>query len=470
MTTAGDEDLAALIVREQAGFRRILQAGVVTLIIMALISAALGVYLYIASQSLMETTRVLQANAFETRRRVDAQNNRIVAQEIAIRRTYDEIRQSLGEAQVAATPETVALARNASAAFLLRGRIPTLTEQRAIRQFGARRTGAVSLGAHGLFAGVTALLNYETRGEQIAADAEELPPTLATALQGFETATDAADTRGLGRAGLAWIAFEDASSARNNYSTPACTAVFEAIDAIGDSADPSPQPLYWRAQCERKVGLTSQALEHYAQALRASTALTENGGARDAAELTLAMNAYHGVGTTLIAGFDIPDDAPGMRDALAIAEEACPNLEAYSYRSNRMAMALSCLDEAIALRRALGQTDNQLSGSGENISFAHLRDGDFNAAYQNAAAIERTGIFAWNEVVRALVAPRTRFAGTRARRAAAADARRNVSMFSVGQFNICELRALFDEDHYEAARRIIAETHPGEEVRCEQAD
>ena len=63
MTDAADEGLAELIVREQRGFRRILFAGVVTLIVMALMSAAMGVYLYVASAGLSDTTRALQRHA-----------------------------------------------------------------------------------------------------------------------------------------------------------------------------------------------------------------------------------------------------------------------------------------------------------------------------------------------------------------------------------------------------------------------
>jgi hypothetical protein len=192
----------------------------------------------------------------------------------------------------------------------------------------------------------------------------------------------------------------------------------------------------------------------------------------DTAELTLAMNALHGVGTTLIASAAIPDDAPGMAEALAIAGEGCPIRHGYRERSPRMALALSCLSEAVLLRRQLGQSPNLQSASGENMSFAHLRDGDFDAAYANAVAVERTGLFPWNEVVRALAASRVRPAAAEARRAAAsaaADARGNVALFNVDQFNLCELQALFDPEMYEDVREIIADAHPGEEVGCQPA-
>jgi tetratricopeptide (TPR) repeat protein len=470
MADAGDEGLAELIAREQRGFRRILFAGLATLLVMALTSAALGVYLSVAAQSLAETTRSLQRHAFDTRRNVDAQNNRILAQELAIRRIYDEIRMAAGEADVAPTPENIAAAEEAARAFLLRGRIPTLDEQRALDQFGDGSASQLSPAQQSLLAGVANLVSYETRGETIADDAVELPMSLSLALADFDVADNDPALAPIASAGKAWVLFEDASSGRRNYAAPACRLVFEAIAASAEDGSPGPQPLYWRAQCERKLGLTSDALADYARALRANPAANGGGDVRpDAAELTLAMNAYHGVGTTLIAGADVPESTPGMAEALAIAGEACRARPDYAARSQRMALALSCLDQAIALRRALGQSANQLSGSAENISFAHLRDGDFNAAFANATAVERTGLFPWNELVRALTAARATFEEDADRRAAVQaemDARTNVSMFTVGQFNLCELRALFDEDAYQAAIDLIQQTHPGADVSC----
>lgn len=473
MTDASDEGLAELIVREQRGFRRILFAGVVTLIVMALTSAALGVYLYVASASLADTTRALQRHAFDVRRSVDAQNNRIAAQEIAIRRAYDEIRLAAGDYDIEVTPQAVAGARQAAENFLLSGRVPTLDEQRALEQLGAGDAPGVSAATAALLRGVDALVGYDRRGEEIPADAATLPPALNEARAAFEAARGDPALGALANTGLAWIMFEDASSTRRNYSVQSCSQVFTAVEASAANEEAlGPQPLYWRAQCERKLGMTSSALADYARALRANpAAATARRTTSDAAELTLAMNAYHGVGTTLIASAGIPDDAPGMGEALGIAEGSCALRPIHERRSPRMALALSCLDEAIGLRRALGQTPNQQSGSGENISFAHLRDGDFGAAYDNTVAIERTGLFPWNEVVRALAADEVSRTDADRRRAAeaavaAAEAQGNVAMFTVGQFNICELQALFDPPLFERVQAIIAEAHPGEEVGC----
>ena len=461
MTARGDEDLANLIEREQRGFRGILYAGLVTLLIMGLMSAALGVYLYVVSQSLAETTQRLQRNAFDTRRSVAAQNSRIATQERAIRRAYDEIRRSGADAEVPPTPANIAMAREAASKYLLLGQAATLADQRALEQFGARDIPAIPRAERALFAGVSALIEYEVRGETIPTSGEALTPSLDRALMHFEIARGDAALAATANAGLARVRFEDASAERRSYSPELCARVFEAVDASVQQGQLSPQPLYWRAQCERKLGRTSEALGSYARALRESATAAASNGGRDETETTLAMNAFHGVGTTLISGANIPDDAPGMREALDIAAQACPSPEA-GQGSARMALAVSCLHEAMRLRRLLGQSPNQVSGTGENVSFAYLRDGDFDAAYQNAANVEQTGVFAWNEVVRALSARHARFDRRAARRAAVADARRNVSMFGVAQFNVCELQQLMNPDVFAEALEIIAETHPDE--------
>jgi hypothetical protein len=472
MSEAAENSLAELIAREQRGFRRILFAGLATILLMGLMSAALGVYLYAASRNLAETTRTLQRQAFDTRQRVDQQSNRIAAQEIAMRRIYDEIRRTLGDgAAVAATPQNLASAVDAAANYLLRGRVPSLANERLIRTLSMSSSDAVSPNAKALLTGVLALVDFDARGDQIPANAAELPQALTQALGAFETARADGALAPLANVGIAWVRFRDASSGRNNYSAASCAEVFSQVEASVLDGLPSPQPLYWRAQCERKLGLTREALVDYARALRDSQAVAAKSELRDPTETALAMNAFHGVGTTLIAAKEIPESQAGVAEALGAAREACPAAPDQPGRSERMALALACLNQAVALRRELKQTDNQLSGTGENMSFAYLRDGDYNAAYDHAAAVERTGLFAWNEAVRALSASRAQFddaATRRAALAAGAEARRNVSFFNVGQFNVCELQALLSTDDYAAVVDIIADAHPDDrdKVAC----
>jgi len=471
MAAAGDDDLATLIANEQRGFRTILFAGVVTLVVMALMSVLMGVYFFMVSQNLARTTDRLEQNAFDTRRNIASQNNRLAGQERAIRRAYTDIRRAAGAGtEIEATPERIAETRAVVELYLLRGHTPNLTEQRAIRQFGMRDIPQISPALKALMSGAWRLFSFESSGESIAANAEELPADLIEALASFEAARANPELAPLAQIGIASVRYTDASSGRHNYSAEACQLVFDAAEGVRNGVV-APRPLYWRAQCERKLGHTSEALATYARSLEASAPAAREGAPRGPrgeleAENQLALDAFHGVGTTLIASANVPDNAPGMAEALAIAQRWCPERASEHGRSPRMALALSCLNEAIRLRRVQGQTENQQSGTAENITFAYLRDGDFDNAYQNTVTVERTGLFAWNEAMRAFTATRAE-AGSRAeRRAAGAAARGNVSRFSLGQFNLCELQALMEAEHFEALRQIISETHDDAEVSC----
>ena len=217
------------------------------------------------------------------------------------------------------------------------------------------------------------------------------------------------------------------------------------------------QPLYWRAQCNRKLGRTREALSDYSLALNRVDPAAED--APDPAEQLIQMNAFHGLGTVLITTADLPPDAE-VDAARALAERVCGSGDAGD-GSTLMKLTRACLDKAIALRIALGQTENQQSGSAENISFTYLRDGDFQGALAHSKQIEKTGLFAWNELVRALSAEAVGDEDV------AREARRNVSMFAPESFNVCELRALMAPEVYENARALISSEHDGFVVACD---
>jgi hypothetical protein len=236
--------------------------------------------------------------------------------------------------------------------------------------------------------------------------------------------------------------------------------LFVSVQASAVDRRIGAQQLWWQAQCERKLGRTQDALLHFAQSLEQTAGPARDANA-DIAELSLAMNAYHGVGTTLIA---LPDtsDARLIANALQTAARECHALNT----PTPMRVAERCLLEAVALRRRMGQTPNQVSGSNENLSFAYLRETDFTRAFNHATAVHETGLFAWTELVRVLAANNLT-QKTDATRAAAREARRNISFFNVGDFNLCELRRLLSEALYQRAVRIIQEEHPRERVACQ---
>lgn len=459
MASDGESDLIALVEREQRGFRTILFSGLATLLLLVGMSAALGFYYFDVSRELTSSARKLQLQAFETRRQLDVQNNRVAAQEARIRRVHEEIRRlgSLGATQLGDDASLKAAA--AAARQLIREGAVSLAQERLI-EIEAEREPADAPAARALLRAAAALLQWTRSGEAIARDAEDLPPVLAQALADFQAASSDAALAASATAGEAWVRFIDASSPRSNFRAADCEAVFAAA-ALSAAIEPlGPQPLYWRAQCARKLGRTSEALRDYAQALG------QDRSSEEFAARTLAMNAFHGLGTTMIAAFEQPDDAPEMQIAVQVAGKACP-ITAGAGGSPRMQVAVACLDQAIALRRRLRQTQNEQSGSAENISFAYLRDENFQAAFDNAQRIERTGLFAWNELVRALSAQH--LSDTAGLAEARADARRNVSFFQLGQFNLCELQALLSTQGYQEAVALIGELHPGERVECAAA-
>ena len=449
---AAETDLMALVSSEQRGFRRILFAGLATLIVLVLMSAALGVYYFEVSKALGQASDRLEREAFLTRIRVDQQTNRVAAQELAIRRAYDEIR--LTSADASTVPSAAAL--EAARGYLQRGHLSLADERLIERAADSERENAA---LRALLTGVANLIAWERSGEPIQAGAKDLPDHLKAAESAFVKAGADRNLAAPAQNGLAWIRFAEASSARSNYAPVDCEAVFKAVTASAVDGQLALQPLYWRAQCERKLGRTRDALADYAAALQRSSEIVAS--ASDEAELALAMNAYHGVGTVLIAAFDVPDDAQ-IQAALDLATRACAPV-ALDGGSPRMRLARACLDQATALRRRLHQTENQVSGTGENVGFSYLRDGDFESTFQNATNVERTGLFAWNELLRALSA---KHVNSSAAHAAERDARRNVRFFDIGQFNVCELRILLSPALFDEVRGIIANEHPGQTVGC----
>lgn len=460
MSSDGESDLIALVEREQRGFRLILFSGLATLLLLVGMSAALGFYYFDVSRDLNATARQLQAQAFETRRQLDQQNNRVAAQEARIRRVHEEIRRLGGTAAKAGGDgASLAAALEAVRRYINEGGV-SLAQERLI-ETEAEHDAADAPAARALLRAGAGLLQWARSGDAIAREAKELPPVLARVQEDFRLAAEDGALMPLAQAGSAWVRFIDASSPRSNFARADCEAVFAAAAASAAGTPLGPQPLYWRAQCARKLGRTQEALHDYAQALQQSGAPGEDFAAR-----TLAMNAFHGLGTSMIAAFAQPSDGAEITFATQIAQQACP-LTAGAKGSARMQLAVACLDQAIDMRRRLRQTQNELSGSGENISFAYLRDKDFAAAFDNAQRIERTGLFPWNELVRALSSQHLTNVG--ANREAVTVARRNISFFSVGQFNLCELQVLLSPENYQEALALIRAEHKGEDVVCAAA-
>ncbi|WP_373004663.1 hypothetical protein [Hyphomonas sp.] len=456
MSDSAERQLIDLVSREQRGQRQILIAGITTLVLVVMMSAGLGVYYYVVAEDLsVKSERLtadsdrLEKHAFTMRRDIDQQNNRVAAQEAAIRRAYDEMRQMYagsvsGQARDKILPAVMG--------YLERGR-HSLADERLIEIQSARPGDSAE---SALLKGAAGLLAWERSGAQIKKGDAGLPEQLKSAQNSFNSALADPALRSLAQTGLAWISFIDASSPRSSYTLADCQAVDAMVGKIGSDDELGLQPLYWRAQCNRKLGRTREALSDYSLALNRVDPAADD--TPDPAEQTIQMNAFHGLGTVLITTADLPTDA-GIDSARALAERVCGAGDSGD-GSHLMKLTRACLDKAIALRVALGQTENQQSGSAENKGFTYLRDGDFVGAFNHAKNIEKTGLFAWNELVRALSAEKV------GDKEVAREARRNVSLFPSEGFNACELKALMTPEVYETARAIISSEHDDMDITC----
>ncbi|MFT3728402.1 MAG: hypothetical protein QM759_11315 [Terricaulis sp.] len=468
MTNSAEQNLVALLASEQRGLRRVLVAGIAVLVLLVVMSGALGVYYYLASQQLTQASLQLQQQAFDTRRRVDQQANRTATQERRMRRIYDEIRQSINSvAGAAADNPDAALA--AARGFLQHGRHLSLAQERLFAQVSAPN-GRAPAALKALLTGVVALSESDQRGETVGAGGNELPPRLAAARVAFLQADADPTLHPLAQAGMAWVLYQIASSDRRNFRADTCRDVLTAVQESIENNDPGPQPLWYRAQCERRTGHTMRAFADFARAIHGTSEVLADPDDADDAEVTVAMNAFNGAGATLTAASSIND--PDIQAGLVVARERCVGANDPLVHDPNLQIALACINQAVALRRVLRQTENQVGQTRQSIGFVYLREHNYEAAYKNAASVEATGLYAQNELVRALAGAHYRPSATSKQTSVSADvaeARRNIGMFRFGQFNVCELQALLPPDLYTEAQQIFAATvQPGTDTLCQK--
>jgi hypothetical protein len=471
-----EEEADDVIVKGQRSFRRVQFLGIAMLFVVMAMTVALAIYFYLVFGQLRNAANRLELGAFETRRTADRQTNQVAALERGMRRTFDEFRQATASGITMAQGETIdpAPARELVAQYLRRG-VTTLHDELLIARIADHPSTAPADAA--LFRGTLSMIAWGRSGEQVTREMTRLPDRLTEAEEAFRAALADEALKPLAHTGIAWVIYLNASSPRSSYAPADCAALHNAIEAAGP--DPGPQSHFWEASCNRKLGDRLKALQGYARVLTEASPNGEpvvaNLPRRDDADLTLEMNALHGVGTQLIATYNASDRI--VADALAMASTRCsPGSPVRvdpmaATLSDRMVLARKCLERAIDVRRQLGQTQNERSGSQENISFAYLREGDFKGAFDNAQAVTATGYFAWNELVRALSAEKL-LEGNDAKgdvRVALGEARRAVRFFRVAEFNPCELPVLLDDALFAAANQIVTEEHEGEGLTCDTA-
>jgi len=458
MTQSSDDQLVALISREQRGIRRTMYAGLLAIFFMVAMSGAMAVFYWKYSEQIREHIVVLEeksdelfVEAFNTRRDVDSSVNRISDLDALNLIMSEEMRLLAGRSvEDKVQPEKALLAAEA---YFQRGTRDFVAE-RNIEEAALQQTDT-PLGA--LLAGARALQAWERSRDTISSTAIKLPPDLTAAQATLSSVSEDADLGALANLGLAWVAYLDAASQRTNYSAESCDRVVSLLARAEASLELGPQPRYWRGQCYRKRGQTALAMQDFSksllQSINSSSSL-QTGPAAERAEIALEMNAFHGLGTVLIAAPDL-SSVEGIREA----EAACRPDE-FDFHPASTRLAFACLSQAVRLRSQLRQTANQLSGTAENLGFVYLRQQAPEEALKHAISVHGTGLFAWNELLRALSAQLLANAEQEK------DARRYVRQFKVEQFNLCELKVLLSPDHFSAAVAIIQDARPALESSC----
>lgn len=439
------------------------RAGMAGLFVIAgAVLVAIGVAAYGAQEVTKQASAEIQRSAFETRRNSNIQDNRIAATEQRMR----DMGRRLRAAESGAANRSAASVESALAAaqhYISHGELSLdnerIIESAAATPFGDEASQSTELALRG----VAELMLWGRGAESIPNHAVGLPSRLQRAREAFDIAAQDPALASLAHAGNAWVQFQWTASVASNYAPADCQRLADYVEASADGGPVGPLPLYWKAQCERKTGRLNEALQSYAAAL-AIVAPGASQSERSFGELTLVMNAFHGVGTTLIS-HRVAENDPNVAASMALARRYCP-IPANATGSPRMRLAEACLRMAISFRERLEQTDNQISGTAENIGFVYLRDRQFDRAFAHAQEVERTGIFAWNELIRALAASHASDRSTRDVLAVKRVALLNISFFDVGEFAVCELEVLLEPELYREAIRIIRQQHPGQDVAC----
>jgi hypothetical protein len=459
MADNSDDALLELVAQEQRDFRRLLFSGMFALVLVALVSVGTSFYLWRASTQITE-----KIDRFEFSHGIEQQDSLD-----RINRLQTEVRDLVGEfwnvqkaekAGAAIAPEQALAAARAALAV---GRLP-LQKELMLDVAGGSEPAAAgafpetslapSASSADLIAGVSSILGWLRFEETFPPGAfgGALPPALANARTRLEAAAADPAVGNDARTGLAWITFLDVQT-RGAFTPDACAVLLAQTDALKKAPGIAPQALYWSAQCLRKSGRYFDSLNNYVALLDALANV--GGGAREGARL-LEMNAFHGLGTQLIATRARPD--ADIASALAIARARC----GADASASRMAIARSCLDAAVALRKRLSQTQSDQAGTLENKNFAYLAERDFAGALTNAGAVaDLRPPLAWNELARMLAAENAP-AGEdpKANARIAREAAANLAYLDYNGFAVCELKVLLDADLFARAEKALADAFP----------
>lgn len=189
------------------------------------------------------------------------------------------------------------------------------------------------------------------------------------------------DARGLGYVGMATIHYARASAddeAPLGWSAGCSDAVAAANTARQTYGSHAAAMLIAQGACLRKKGDTSNAYLAFREALD----LAAPGGVSAYPTTSKQLyEAYHGVGTTLIA---LTNNADEARNA------------GVTITSDTLTEARTMLETAAQYRRAWGMTNVGEVYSTENICFILLKQGEFGQTLVHTGNIDTTIALAWN--------------------------------------------------------------------------
>ncbi|MBC7768107.1 MAG: hypothetical protein H7124_04920 [Phycisphaerales bacterium] len=471
MTADTQIDILQGVDTQQRGFRLIIFAAIIFMVMLAVLVGILGWRNAVAVGSLRAlveaneaTSEELRVQAFNMRQQQIATVISTNTLQNSILSDYAEVRRVLVQQNAAEiAPADANSALEAAKAYLRLGQRIGLQDERRIRTIVEAvplpPEIALSDSEFALLRGVFLVRRFEDAGGavQTGRDAGE-HPDVANARAAFDQVLAAAQAdralrplREFAGAGLARLDYIAARGA--NFNAATCNRLIETVSSSYTQGVFVPINIVWRADCLRKTGQSATALGAYGSALYQVYNIDELRVALergDVGALTTAALAFEGLGATIISTSNQDAGNESIAGGLRHAVRFC--LPDRSDEAERLVLARACIGRATEFRRRLRQTDIEVAGAEQVIGIALLRQGDYRQALSHAQSVDAIAPFAWNAAVRWIAARHE--ADAVEERRALSEAR----LFPRSAFNECELAPLLGEEMSETLTTLLEQT------------